>query len=425
MNKSRAIISILLVFVTILSIAGCGKKAEMPTTTEAAGTTTTVVNDDGSTTTTTTEPDGSTTTTTTNLDGSTTTTTTKPDGTTTTTTKPSGETTTKPSTETTTQSPSVTPDTPPTSSIVSADAKYQSVAGCIVVGTTIYETVGKVSSVVTRYINMVNKQADSLAGVANVYCLVIPKNIGITTELGFQQKVGSKDQKAILDDLYSRLNSNVKKVEIFDTMFAHRDEYLYFRTDHHWTARGAYYAYTQFTKVAGKITHPLSKYTEINCGKFLGYLYTTVNGQNTTVGAKVKANPDICYAYRPNANATMYYGSDEKNAKTKLAIVRDTSSWSISSKYLAFIGGDQAFCEITNPDITDGSSIVVIKESFGNAFAPFLVENYHKVYVIDYRHYKKSISAFVKNYGVQDVLYINNISAISASSLVGNMEARL
>lgn len=417
MNKSRVIISLLLVLVTVLSIAGCGKKAETSatTTTEAMGTTTTVVNEDGSTTTTTTSPDGTTTTTTTNPDGTTTTTT----------TSPSGETTTNSSTETTTQSPSVTPDTPPAVPSVGSDTKFQSVGGCIVVGTTIYETVGKNSSVVNRYINMINKQANNLEGVANVFCLVVPKNIGITTELGFQQKVGSKDQEAILDDLYSKLNSNVKKVEIFDTMIAHKDEYLYFRTDHHWTARGAYYAYTEFTKVKGITTHPLSRYTELNFGKFLGYLYTTVNKANSTVGAKIKADPDICYGYRPNANATMYYGSDENNAKTKFPIVADGTGYGTSSKYLAFIAGDQAFEEITNPNITDGSSIVVVKESFGNAFVPFLVENYHKVYVIDYRHYKKSISTFVKAYGVQDVLYINNISAISTSSLVGNMEARL
>jgi hypothetical protein len=205
-------------------------------------------------------------------------------------------------------------------------------------------------------------------------------------------------------------------------MLAHRDEYLYFRTDHHWTALGAYYAYTEFTKVKGITTHPLSRYTELNFGNFLGTLYSLVNKANTTVGAQMKANPDVCYGYRPNSNATMVY-TDTRGYKYNYPIVIDTSGWGTSSKYLAFIAGDQPFSEITNPDITDGSSIVVVKESFGNAFVPFLVENYHKVYVIDYRHYKKSISQFVKDNGVQDVLYINNISA-ATSSLVNSMKAR-
>ena len=405
MNKSRVIISLLLVLITVLSMAGCGKKVETSatTTTEAMGTTTTVVNEDGSTTTTTTSPDGTITTTTTNPDGTTTTTTTSPSG------------------ETTTSAPNdaPVPETQPST----PDANLRYINGLAVVGTTAYELYYFNQSYADKYVNMINAQANNLAGIANVYVIVIPKNVAIGLSDELQAKVSGSNQKTALEYFYNGFNSNVKEVPIYNTMLAHRDEYLYFRTDHHWTALGAYYAYTEFTKVRGITTHPLSKYTELNFGNFLGTLYSSVNKANSTVGAQMKANPDVCYGYRPNPNATMYYGSDENNAKTKFPIVANGASYGTSGKYLAFIAGDQAFEEITNPDITDGSSIVVVKESFGNAFVPFLVENYHKVYVIDYRHYKKSISDFVKAYGVQDVLYINNISA-ATSSLVNSMKAR-
>ena len=52
-------------------------------------------------------------------------------------------------------------------------------------------------------------------------------------------------------------------------------------------------------------------------------------------------------------------------------IITDVSDWNKSSKYSAFIGGDNPYSQIHNPERTDGSSCVVIKESFGNAFVPF------------------------------------------------------
>lgn len=294
----------------------------------------------------------------------------------------------------------------------------QLINGMVYVGDTAYETVGFNETQVNKYITVVNKQAENLNGIANVYCLVIPKHIGITTSLDFQKTVGSADQEQVLSYIYGALNSNVNKVQIFKTLRQHKSEYLYFRTDHHWTALGAYYAYSEFTKTKGITTHPLSKYTEV---KFEGFLGTLYNGcKDATAKANMKANPDYVMAYRPNANAELVF-TQTNGQKLSWPIVADGNTYSTGNKYLAFIGGDQPFTEITNPDITDGSSIVVIKESFGNAFVPFLVENYHKVYVVDYRHYGKSISEFVKANGVQDVLYINNISAVSTSSLVNFM----
>jgi len=47
---------------------------------------------------------------------------------------------------------------------------------------------------------------------------------------------------------------------------------------------------------------------------------------------------------------------------------------------------------IENKDLTDGSACIVVKESFGNAFIPFLVDHYQKIYVVDYRYWTGSIS---------------------------------
>ena len=72
-------------------------------------------------------------------------------------------------------------------------------------------------------------------------------------------------------------------------------------------------------------------------------------------------------------------------------------------------------------DLSDGSKCIVVKESFGNAFVPFLVDHYQTVYVIDYRYYSGSVSALAKANGVTDVIFANNLSAIRGSYQVGKL----
>ena len=100
-------------------------------------------------------------------------------------------------------------------------------------------------------------------------------------------------------------------------------------------------------------------------------------------------------------------------------IIYDESDAPASLKYGTFITGDNSYSVINNPDVTDGSSCVVVKESFGNAFVPFLTDHYQTIHVIDFRYWKGSLSQFVTDNNVQDVLFVNNLSAIRSTALVG------
>lgn len=109
---------------------------------------------------------------------------------------------------------------------------------------------------------------------------------------------------------------------------------------------------------------------------------------------------------------------------SKLAwnVVSDVTTWDSTAKYSTFIGGDNPFSVIHNPKINNGRSVLLIKESFGNAFAPFLVENYENIYIVDYRYIKnvdqRSLTQMVDNYSIDDVLFVNNVSAVRNESAV-------
>ena len=282
------------------------------------------------------------------------------------------------------------------------------------VGDTGYEMYTYVESTAKKYADNINAIADAVEGTATVYMLPAPLSSGITLPDALYGKDIFSDQKAAEDGIIGFMNDNVVSVPLNKAMMAHRGEYIYFRTDHHWTATGAYYAYAEFCKAAGKTPNPLEGYKTQEFPGFLGTFY-----RDTNESSHLGDNPDTVVAYHPlSADATLDY-TDKNGQVIRWPIIYDQSNAPASYKYGTFVGGDQPYTIIKNPALTDGSSCVVVKESFGNAFVPFLVDHYETVHVIDYRYWEGSVSDFVKTNGVDDVLFVNNLSAIRSSVLVG------
>jgi hypothetical protein len=273
-----------------------------------------------------------------------------------------------------------------------------------------------VRSTAEKYASAVNATADALQGTADVYAITVPLSSGIT--LPDEKKGGIfGDQESAEKDIASMLQGNVKDIPLYDTLMRHRNEYVYFRTDHHWTALGAYYGYRDFCKAKGITPHELSDYWMEEFTGFLGSFYRD-SGENEEIGA----NPDTVVVYHPvSKNASLdFTGSDGQTLHWQ--VIYNVSDWRSDMKYNTFIGGDNPYTIITNPDVTDGSSCVVVKESFGNAFVPYLVDHYSTVYVLDYRYWGGNLKSFVRENGVQDVIFINNLSALRSSYLVGKLQ---
>ena len=285
------------------------------------------------------------------------------------------------------------------------------------VGNTGYEMYNYVGSLAEKYQQIVNGVADDLGGTATVYVMAIPLSSGITLPDSLYSDIPGSDQAQAEKDILAGMGNNVKAVPLHDTLMAHRNEYIYFRTDHHWTALGAYYAYVQFCAAKGITPHELSEYEISQYPGFLGSFYNDAGKPDA-----MSATPDTVNAYHPlSADAHMEYGSNENSSLTGGKVIFDESTAAASLKYGTFIMGDNPYTVISNPDLSDGSSCVVVKESFGNAFVPFLVDHYQTVYVIDYRYYSGSITALARSKGASDVLFVNNLSAIRGSYQIGKL----
>jgi hypothetical protein len=213
------------------------------------------------------------------------------------------------------------------------------------------------------------------------------------------------------------LDNSVKAVPLYDALMRHRTEYVYYRTDHHWTGLGAYYAYRAFCQTKGITPHELTDYKTEDYTGFLGEFYSS------TESSELGANPDTVTAYFPIANPPMTVTNQKGITETYPSVICNESTAPAAYKYGAYIYGDNPYTVITNPDVNDESTCVVIKESFGNAFVPFLVDHYHTVYVLDYRYWGGDLQTFVRENGVEDVVFINNLSAIRNSYLMGKLQS--
>lgn len=268
---------------------------------------------------------------------------------------------------------------------------------------------------VDKYVEALNTLANKVDEDVKIYDMVVPISSGVYLDAKLQKELGSSDQREAIQYICDKLDKKITPVDVFATLEDHNDEYLYFRTDHHWTALGAYYAYREFMKEKDIKPTPIDSYETKTFDNFLGTMYSYCN-QSAALGE----TPDTVTAYIPLATNDMTY-TDRKGNTVDYEIISDVSEWNAASKYNCFIGGDQPISEIHNPEKSDGSSCLVVKESFGNAFVPFLVDHYEYVYVVDYRYYPSGLTALITEKEIQDVLFLNNISAASADKLVANV----
>lgn len=248
-----------------------------------------------------------------------------------------------------------------------------------------------------------------------VYDILVPTASGVMLDDKAQEGIGSSNQKKAIEYVGSKIKAANKKVVFvnpFENLKKHNAEYIYFRTDHHWTQLGAYYAYEEFCKAKGIEPVKLEDKEKKVFDGFIGTHYSA-----SKQSPALKKNPDQVETYSSKDVKNMRYFDGRKMLDWKL--IMDVKGWNTGTYYSAFAGGDQIYAEIDNPIINDGSSAVFIKESYGNAFAPYLADHYDKVYIIDYRYFNKykkynnNLTKFIEDKNVQDIIILNNLEALT------------
>lgn len=269
---------------------------------------------------------------------------------------------------------------------------------------------------VQEYADMLTYLSEHVDKDVTVYSVVVPNASGVLLSDKEVKDLGGTNQVDAIKYLYSLLGEKVKDVDSVSELKKHTDDYIYFRTDHHWTHLGAYYSYVAFCNRKGIDPVPLDDHKHENYGDFLGSFYAQL--QN----ADMSKHPDSVDAWLPIGTNDMTVWTDG-GGETEYKVITDTSDWDVSGKSMAFIMGDQPLEHVKNPKIDDGSSCLLVKDSYGCYFAPWLVDSYEDVWIADFRYFNQSFSSLIKDKGIKDVIILNNVSlaggGVVAPSILG------
>ncbi len=282
----------------------------------------------------------------------------------------------------------------------------------IQIGDTAYEWPGFMREAGENYAAQINRAGEVVGPGHRVFSLIAPFGASVMLTREFREETLDctieEDALTYLEGLMT--GSNVYPVRVIDTLIQHNREYIYFRTDHHWTALGAYYAYTAWCESAGFTPVPLSEYEVFDQGDYLGTYYEAAD-QADLLGA----NPDQCIAYVPPGDISLYvtdYPDDSAEyLGEEMPVIFDERENPMGFKYFCFLAGDNAFSALVNDSIQDDSAVLVYKNSMGNPFVYYLTQHYHTVYVCDYRYYEtRTLPEMIEEYGIDDVIFVNNTS---------------
>ena len=188
-------------------------------------------------------------------------------------------------------------------------------------------------------------------------------------------EIYTQSQSQNIKTIYSSYTEDVKPINCYNALCRHKDEYIYFNTDHHWTGLGAYYAYQAFCEQTGQQALALTDCTEKTVEGFEGSFYSSDASLSTDT---------VHYWQFP-------YQTHAKRQEEPGAEMYETGVYyegaAGSGAYITFIYGDSSLFIEYNDTNKNGKKIAVVKESYGNAFVPYLTYNYEEVHVIDFRYF--------------------------------------
>lgn len=184
-------------------------------------------------------------------------------------------------------------------------------------------------------------------------------------------------------------------VNVFDILSEHKDEYIDYKTDRHFTSLGAYYCYAAWMQAQGKTAQPLSAWqSQELCNNFRGTTYNKVN-----------------YPFAPYDTITAYYKTltHTVNYNSGNYVTDSIYEWKYLSgkdQYATFLNSNQSIAVVSG---SGKGKLLILKDSYANCFSQFVIDDYAETHFIDLRFYKDSVTDYIEENGITQVLVLYNI----------------
>ena len=251
------------------------------------------------------------------------------------------------------------------------------------------------NSIIT-FTNNYNKEVDFF---------IIPNSYAVYDELT-PRYLPLVDQLSLINSINSYLslksNDHISTINVAEELLKNKDDYIYYKTDHHWTSYGAYLAYLTYMDYLGLEIVDINNLEKITINNFLGTYYNR--------SKYFKADSDFITYYN------ILGLHIEIDGKEQLSLM-DLDKFKGSDKYSAFLWGNNGLTKVINENISEerkGSSILIFKDSYANSFIQFLSYNYEIIDIIDLRYFKESIRNFMKDKDYNEILIMYSFNNLSS-----------
>ncbi len=248
--------------------------------------------------------------------------------------------------------------------------------------------------------SVINRFADTYPQL-DIMFLLAPNPISIWQDR-LPASAPVRDQKAHIEELRGLLNETVKWVDAYSALEQHKEEDIYYRSDHHWTSLGAYYAFYAYADIAG------IEVKEEDWKRLL--VSDTFHGTLTGKSGYTSRSSDELYVYVPTDTSLQYIVQyiDEQEKSTS---VYKTENLNKHDQYSVFLNGNHPLIEIDTTSSVD-KHLLVIKDSYANSMIPFLLPYYNRITVVDPRYYNEDLGLLIKESGITDVLFLYNANTL-------------
>lgn len=213
-------------------------------------------------------------------------------------------------------------------------------------------------------------------------------------------------QEQVLQNIGKKLNM-CQYIDVGNVLKTHKNEETFYRTDHHWTTYGAFLGYQNWAKGHGKNVVTSEYQIETVTDKFLGTLYSKV------LDDSVKNDNIDLYDDKkmPKYKVSYNFGKKESDSVYEMENLRK------KDKYQVFLGGNHPELTITTGN-KNGKHLMIFKDSFANAFIPFLIPDYETIHVIDMRYFKADVDKYISQNSINETLFLYNLKNFASDDSI-------
>lgn len=248
---------------------------------------------------------------------------------------------------------------------------------------------------VQKNMQAVSEFAANHSGLSTTFCMV-PNAFSVQSQY-LPKDAPVRSQAEDLAKIQSMAGDSVRFVDLTGALKQHASEYIYYKTDHHWTSLGARYGFEALAGTLG-IDQPAADYD----------VYTVAADFQGTLASKsgYHGTDDTVTVYQPKGGAQEYI-VEYADTGAKTTSVYSSEALKQKDKYQVFFGGNHTRITISTT-VANDKNLLVIKDSFANCFVPFLLPYYQTITIVDPRYYYDSIDTLIENNSITDVLFLYN-----------------